>query len=96
MQPQVALIACPTTEPCMERWMSLSHRLGNETSTFYFTANLFAWWRRQLVVIKYFSCVGLECMGSTNLVLPQEAQWDASSTKDHNLVTIFFFICLYI
>jgi hypothetical protein len=98
MQPQVALIACPATEPHMERWTSLSPRLGNEPSAFRFTVDFFAWWRRQLVVIEDFPYVGVDFRGSADLVLPEGIQWDASGTKDHNLVTIFFlfFICFWL
>jgi hypothetical protein len=46
MQPQVAMIACPMTEPCTERWTNLSPRLGNESSAFRFTVDFFTWWRR--------------------------------------------------
>jgi hypothetical protein len=79
----------------MERWTSLSPRLGNEPSTFHFTADFFAWWRRQLVVIEDFPYVGVDFRGSADLVLPEETQWDASGTKDHNLVTIFFFLYVF-
>jgi len=71
MKPQVELIACPTTEPWMERWTSLSPRLGNDPSTFRFTIYFFAWWRRQLVVIEYFPYAGVEFQGSADLVLPE-------------------------
>ena len=50
------------------------------------------------MVIEDFSYVGVEFRGSTNLVLPEGIQWDALGTKDHNLVTIFFFfyICFWL
>jgi hypothetical protein len=95
MQPQVALIAHPVTEPRMERWTSLSPRLGNEPSTFRFTVDFFAWWRRQLVVIEDFPYVGVDFRGSTDLVLPEGIQWDASGTK-LNLATYFCFFFFFI
>jgi hypothetical protein len=64
MQPQVALIARPTTEPRMKRWTSLSTILGNEPLAFRFTADFFTWWRRQLVVIEDFPYVGVDFRGS--------------------------------
>jgi len=48
------------------------------------------------VVIKDFPYVGVDFRGSENLVLPEGTQWDASSTKYHNLVTIFSFICFWL
>jgi hypothetical protein len=90
MQPQVALIACPAIEPRMERWTSLSPRLGNDPSTFRFTVDFFAWWRRQLVVIEDFPYAGVDFRGSANLVLLEGIQWDVSATK-LNLVMYFFF-----
>jgi hypothetical protein len=94
MQPQVALIACPATEPQMERWTSLSPRLGNEPSTFRFTTDFFTWWRRQLVVIEDFPYAGVDFRGSADLVLPEGIQWDVSGTK-LNLVMYFCFYILY-
>jgi hypothetical protein len=47
------------------------------------------------VVIEDFPYVGVDFRGSADLVLPEGIQWDASSMKDHNLVTIFFFF-LYV
>jgi hypothetical protein len=66
MQPQVALIAHPTSEPRMERWTSLSPRLGNEPSTFHFTTDFFTWWRRQLMVIEDFLMLELT-LGATQI-----------------------------
>jgi hypothetical protein len=77
-------------------WVSLSARLGNETSSFHFTTDLFGWLRRQLILIEDFLYGGVDFRGSVYSVLPEEAQWDASGMKDHNLVTLFFFICLYV
>jgi hypothetical protein len=97
MQPQVPLISCPTIEPRMEQWMSLSSRLGNEPLTFLFTIDFFAWWGRQLVVIEDFPYAGVEFRGNANLVLLEGTQWDASGTKDHNLVNfVFVFICFWL
>jgi hypothetical protein len=81
----------------MERWVSLSPRLGNEPLTFRFTADLFAWWRRKLLVIEDFPYVGVDFRGSENLLLPEDTHWDPSSMKDHKLVMIFFvFICFWL
>jgi hypothetical protein len=93
MKLHVALIACPATDPHMERCTILSLRLGNEPSVFRFTIDFFAWWRRQLVVIEDFLYVGVEFRGSADLVLLEGTKWDASGTKDHNLVKMYFFIC---
>jgi hypothetical protein len=79
----------------MERWTSLSPRLGNDPSTLQFIVDFFAWWRRLLVLIKDFPYVGVGFKGSANLVLPKGIQWDASGMKDHNLATIFF-LFLYV
>jgi hypothetical protein len=84
MQPQVALISHPMTESHMERWTSLSPRLGNHPPTCRFTVDFFVWWRRQLVVIEDFPYAGVYFIGSTDLVLPKGIQWDASGMK-HNL-----------
>jgi hypothetical protein len=72
----VALIAHPMTESNMELWMSLSPRLGNETSSFLFTTELFTWWRIQLVVIEDLLYVGFDFRGSAYLLIPKEAHWD--------------------
>jgi hypothetical protein len=75
----------------MERWTSLSPRLGNEPSTFRFTVDFFTWWKRQLVVIEDFPYARVDFGGSANLVLPEGIQWDALGTK-LTLPRIFFFI----
>jgi hypothetical protein len=84
----------------MERWTSLSPRLGNEPSAFRFTTDFFAWWRRQLVAIEDFPYAGVDFRGSVDLLLPEGIQWDALGMKDnHNLVTnifVLFFICFYL
>jgi hypothetical protein len=95
MQPQVALIAHPMTEPHMERWTNLSPRLGNEPSTFIFIVNFFAWWRRKLVVIEDFPYARVDFQGSADLVLPEGIQWDASDMK-LNMSMYFFYIVLYL
>jgi hypothetical protein len=69
MQLQVALIACPTTEPHMDPWTSLSPRFGNEPLAFRFTIEFFTWWRRKLVVIKNFPYIGVYFRGSEYLEL---------------------------
>jgi len=94
--PQVTLIPRPATEFYMERWMSLSPRLGNEPSTFRFTTDFFAWLRRYLVVIEDFLYVGVEFRGSIDLVIPKGAKWDASGTKYHKLVTIYIYIYMFL
>jgi hypothetical protein len=53
MQPQIALAVRPVGEPRMERWTSLSPRLGSD-SEFKFTGDFFAWLRRQLIMIEDF------------------------------------------
>jgi hypothetical protein len=95
MQPHVAMVASPMTEPHMERWNSISPRSENDPSTFKFTTNLFSWWRRQLVVIKDFPYAGVYFRGIVDLVLPEGIQWDASGMEYYNLVTIFFFLFFY-
>jgi hypothetical protein len=94
MQPHVAMIARPVTEPRMESWTSLSPRLGNEPSGFRFTIEFLAWWRMRLVVIEDFPYARVDFRGSADLVLPEGIQWDASGLKDHSIVTIFLF-CFY-
>jgi hypothetical protein len=79
----------------MERWTSLSPRLGNEPSTTKFTVEFFAWWRRKLVLIEDFPYAGVYFIGSADLVLPEGIQWDASGMKNHNLETICFFVLFY-
>jgi hypothetical protein len=55
----------------MERWTSLSPRLGNDLSDFRFNADFFAWWRRQLVVIQDFPYAGVYFRGNVHLILPE-------------------------
>jgi hypothetical protein len=93
MQPQVAMIACPMTEPRMDMWTSLSPRLGNGTSSFRFTSDFFAWWRMQFMVIKDFPYVGVDFRGSVDLVLPKGIQWDASGMKNQNLGPYIYVFC---
>ena len=71
MQPKVSLISHPVTEPHMERWTSLSPGFGNDPSSFIFTVDLFAWWRRQLAVIEDFPYAGVDFKSSVDLVLPK-------------------------
>ena len=47
------------------------------------------------MVIEDFPYVGVDFRGSANLVLPKGIHRDASGTKYHNLVTIFF-LFLYV
>ena len=93
MQPQIALIAQTTTDPRMERWTSLSPRLGNELD-FNFTVDFFAWWRRKLISIEDFPYVGVDFWGSVDLVLPEGIDWDMSGTKTKpcHVFFIFYFI----
>jgi hypothetical protein len=53
----------------MERWTSLSPRLGNDPSAFIFTDDFFAWWRRKLVVIEDLPYVGVYLRVSAYLLL---------------------------
>jgi hypothetical protein len=46
MQPWISFIEHLVSEPRMERWTSLSPWLGNKPSSFSFTVDFFAWWRR--------------------------------------------------
>jgi hypothetical protein len=93
MQPHIALITQLTTDPRMERWTSLSPRLGNELD-FNFTVDFFAWWRRKLISIEDFPYVGVDFRGSVDLVLPESIDWDVSGMKP-NLVMYFLFFILY-
>jgi hypothetical protein len=79
MQPWVALIEHPTSEPHMERWTSLSPQFGNDPSAFHFTAHFFAWWRRKTIMIEDYPYFMVDFRGSVDLVLPEGALWDASS-----------------
>jgi hypothetical protein len=80
MQPQIALAVRPVGEPRMERWTSLSPRLGPD-SEFRFTGDFFAWLRCQLIVIEDFPYAGVDFWGSMDLVLPEGEDWDASGKK---------------
>lgn len=73
MEQHVAFIEHTASEPRMERWTSLSPRLGNEPSAFRFTADFFAWWRRQIVMIEDYPYAGVDFRGSADLVLPEGA-----------------------
>jgi hypothetical protein len=53
----------------MERWTSLSPRLGNDPSAFIFIHDFFAWWRRKLVVIEDLPYVGVYLRVSAYLLL---------------------------
>jgi hypothetical protein len=55
----------------MERWTSLSPRLGNEASTFKFTADFFTWWRRKLIVIEDFPYARSGFSGQCRLSAPR-------------------------
>jgi hypothetical protein len=90
MQPQIALIARQTTEQHMEKWTSLSPRLGTNTE-FKFTADFFAWWRRNLIVIEDFPYAEVDFWGSVDLVLLEGIEWDVSGTKTKPC-HVFFFI----
>jgi hypothetical protein len=57
----------------MERWMSLSPRLGNEPSTFHFIVDFFAWWRRKIMVIENYPYARVDFRGNSNLVLLEGA-----------------------
>jgi hypothetical protein len=81
-------------EPRMERWTSLSPRLGTD-SEFKFTTDFFAWLRRQLIVIEDFPYAGVDFWGSLDLVLPEGIDWDASGTKPKPCHVFFFFKNLY-
>ena len=48
------------------------------------------------MVIEDFPYVGVDFRGSEYLVLLEGTQWDVSGTKDHNLVTIFFFFICFL
>jgi hypothetical protein len=74
----------------MERWTSLSPRLGTD-SEFKFTTDFFAWLRRQLIVIEDFPYAGVDFWGSLDLVLPDGIDWDASGMKPKTLSSVFFF-----
>jgi hypothetical protein len=73
MQPHISLIEHLVSEARMERWTSMSPRLGNEPSSFSFTDDFFAWWRRNIVMIEDYPYVGVEFIGSADLVLPEGA-----------------------
>jgi hypothetical protein len=80
MQPQIALAVRPVGEPRMERWTSLSPRLGPD-SKFKFTSDFFTWLRCQLIVIEDFPYTGVDFQGNMELVLPEGEDWDASGKK---------------
>jgi hypothetical protein len=42
-----------------------------------------------------FPICWVDFRGSVDLVLPEGIHWDASGTKDHNLVTIFFLFFIF-
>ena len=65
----------------------MSSILGTD-SELKFTADFFAWWRRQLIVIEDFPYVGVDFQGSVDLVLLEGIDWDVSGTKP-NLVMYF-------
>jgi hypothetical protein len=90
MQPQITLVVRPVGEPRMERWTSLSPRLGTD-SEFKFTGDFFAWLRRQLIVIEDFPYAGVDFRGSMDLVLPDGIDWDASGMKPKTLSSVFLF-----
>jgi hypothetical protein len=89
MQPQIALVVRPVGEPCMERWKSLSLRLGTE-SEFRFIGDLFAWLRRQLIIIEDFPYTGVNFWGSMDLVLSDGMDWDTSGKKPKQSCQVFF------
>jgi hypothetical protein len=90
MKPHISLMARPTAEPRMERWTSLSPRLGTD-SEFKFMDDFFALWRRRLIVIEDFPYAEVDFLGSVDLVIPEGIDWDESSTKP-NLVMCFFIL----
>jgi hypothetical protein len=77
----------PIFEPCMETWTSFSARLGVSCPVFSFDVDFFDWWKKQLPMIEDFPYVGMDFQGSTNLVLPQGAQWDASGGTLKNMTS---------
>jgi hypothetical protein len=85
----------PANEPRMERWTSLSPRLGME-SEFRFTGDFFTWLRCQLIVIKDFPYIGVDFRGSMDLVLPDGMDWDASGEKPKQSCQVFFYFKVYI
>jgi hypothetical protein len=76
-------------EPRMERWTSLSLRLGTK-SEFGFTGDLFACLRRQMIIIEDFPYVVVDFWGSMDLVLLDGMDWDASSKKPKQSYQVFF------
>jgi hypothetical protein len=81
MQPQIVLAVRPVGEPRMERWISLSPRLGSD-SKFKFTGDFFAWLRCQLIMIEDFPYARVYFQGSMDWSLPEGEDWDASGKKE--------------
>jgi hypothetical protein len=79
----------------MERWMSLSLRLGME-SEFKFTGDFFAWLRHQLIFIEDFPYDGVDLQGSMDLVLADGMDWDALGEKPKQSCQVFFYFQVYI
>jgi hypothetical protein len=75
----------------MERWTSLSPRLGSD-SEFKFTGDFFAWLRCQLIMIEDFPYAGVDFRGSMDLVLPEGEDWDASGEKPKMILSSVFFL----
>jgi hypothetical protein len=89
MQPQIALVARPMIEPQMERWTSLSPRLGTD-SEFKFTTDFFAWLRCHLIIIEDFPYARVYFRGSLELALLEGIDWDASGMKPKSCHMFFF------
>jgi hypothetical protein len=62
-------------------------RLGVGHLVFSFDVDFFDWWKKQLPMIEDFPYAGMDFWGSTDLVLPQGAQWDASGESLKNMTS---------
>ena len=73
----------------MERWTSMSLRLGLEIE-FKFTGDFFAWMGCQLIMIEYFPYVGVDFQESMDLVLPDGVDRDTSCKKPKMILSSVF------
>lgn len=81
----------PISEPRIELWASLALRLS-APQRLSFKEGLFDWLDRQILMIDY-PYQGMDYSGDPDLLLPEGAHWDLTST--HSILLWFFFFVIY-
>ena len=81
LSPRVDVPLHKVRDPSQRRWADAMHRLGGGRVSNPYPADLFSWWRRQVVSINDYPYAGIDFRGDPDMPLPPGSAYDDIGNK---------------